>query len=134
AQRLQAGLDESRSTAPPTNRVLLPPRPYPAVPTVETGIDRTELERIFDAHDTIPEGFTLHPKLARQFDARREMWRSGEVDWGVGEALAFGTILAEGTDIRFAGQDTRRGTFSHRHSVLVSSEERRVGKEGRVWW
>ena len=120
--RLQGALDETRSTAPPSTRVLLPPRPFPPLPTVETGVERSVLDRVFQALDSVPEGFTIHPKLTRQFDARREVWNEGVADWGVGEALAFGSILAEGTDIRFAGQDTRRGTFSHRHAVLVDYE------------
>src|SRR3546814_9926879 len=47
------------------------------------------------------------------------MWAEGEVDWALAEALAYGSLLLEGTDLRIAGQDTRRGTFSHRHAVLV---------------
>jgi len=61
----------------------------------------------------------VHPKLVKQFDQRRKMWEEGEVDWALGEALAFGSILLEKTDIRFAGQDSRRGTFSHRHATLI---------------
>jgi 2-oxoglutarate dehydrogenase E1 component len=122
SQRLQAALDETRSTAPPSTRVLLPPRPFPPLPTVETGVERSVIDRVLQALDTVPEGFTPHPKLARQFEARRALWDEGVADWAVGEALAFGSILAEGTDIRFAGQDSRRGTFSHRHAVLVCYE------------
>jgi 2-oxoglutarate dehydrogenase E1 component len=81
------------------------------------------LDRIYDVMSTPPEGFTIHPKLARQFDGRTKMFREeGEVDWALGEAFAFGSLLLEGTDIRVAGQDSRRGTFSHRHAVLVDSE------------
>jgi multifunctional 2-oxoglutarate metabolism enzyme len=120
--RLQSALDETRSTTPPSTRVLLPPRPFPPLPTVETGVERDVLDRVFQALDSVPEGFSPHPKLTRQFEARRELWNEGTADWAVGEALAFGSILAEGTDIRFSGQDTRRGTFSHRHAVLVDYE------------
>ena len=66
----------------------------------------------------MPEGFKVHPKLAKQFETRTKMVEGGEVDWATAEALAFGSLLLEGTDIRFAGQDSRRGTFSQRHSVL----------------
>ncbi len=61
----------------------------------------------------------MHPKLARQLETRAKAWAGGEVDWALGEALAFGSLLLEGADVRLSGQDTRRGTFSHRHAVLV---------------
>ena len=61
----------------------------------------------------------MHPKLAQQFETRDKMFEGGEIDWALGEAMAFGSILIEGTSIRLAGQDSRRGTFSHRHSTLV---------------
>src|SRR5262249_11987456 len=63
--------------------------------------------------------------LARQFDTRRKVYEGGEVDWSLGEAFAFGSLLLEGTDIRLSGQDSRRGTFSQRHSVLVDYETER---------
>ena len=56
-----------------------------------------------------PEGFTVHPKLAKQLEARAKVYAEGEVDWALGEALAFGSLLLEGTDVRLAGQDTRPG-------------------------
>jgi 2-oxoglutarate dehydrogenase E1 component len=64
----------------------------------------------------------VHPKLAKQLDTHAQMYATGEVDWALGEALAYGSLLLEGTDVRLAGQDTRRGTFSHRHSVMVDHE------------
>jgi len=69
-----------------------------------------------------PDGFEMHPKLAKQFETRSKMFSDGEVDWALAEAMAFGSLLLEGTDIRFAGQDSRRGTFSQRHSVLMDQE------------
>jgi 2-oxoglutarate dehydrogenase E1 component len=66
-----------------------------------------------------PEGFTVHPKLERQFAQRVQLLESGEVDWALGEALAFGTLALEGTNVRLMGQDSRRGTFSHRHAALI---------------
>jgi 2-oxoglutarate decarboxylase len=75
----------------------------------------------------VPEGFQLHPKLERQFAARDRVFREeGEVDWATAEALALGSLLLEETDIRLAGQDSRRGTFSQRHAVLV---DHRTGRE-----
>lgn len=118
--RLQAALQETRSSAPP-NPTQIPPAPPPAVPLppVETGVDRRILDGVSAALHEIDEGFTAHPKLARQLEARSRLYAGGEVDWALGESLAFGTILLEGTDVRLSGQDTRRGTFSQRHSVLV---------------
>ncbi len=95
-----------------------PPTPEGVLPHIETGVDRAALDRVFAALDSVPDDFNLHPKLAKQFDTRRKMWESGEVDWGLAESLAFGSLLLEGIDIRLAGQDTRRGTFAHRHATL----------------
>ena len=68
---------------------------------------------------TVPEGFTIHPKLERQFAQRDEMVAEGQVDWALAEALAIGSLLSRACNVRLTGQDTRRGTFSHRHAVLV---------------
>jgi 2-oxoglutarate dehydrogenase E1 component len=66
----------------------------------------------------VPEGFTPHPKLMRQLERRREALEEGGIDWGQAESLAFASLLVEGIPIRLTGQDTERGTFSHRHDVL----------------
>jgi 2-oxoglutarate decarboxylase len=118
--RLQTALDETRQSAPATPH--LAKRPAPAVgvlPRVETGVEREVLDTIYTALSTAPEGFNVHPKLRKQFETRDKMWADGEVDWALGEAMAYGSLLLEGTDLRIAGQDTRRGTFSHRHAVLI---------------
>ena len=118
--RLQVALDETRQTAPPRPTTLPPaPEPEPAEPIVDTAVDRGVLEQLARQVVAVPAGFTIHPKLARQFDQRARMVAEGEVDWSLGEALAFGTLLLDGTDVRLSGQDTRRGTFSQRHDVLV---------------
>jgi 2-oxoglutarate dehydrogenase E1 component len=118
--RLQTALDETRQAAPP-KPTTLPPAVVPAPSSVEvrTGVDRATLERLVVDATAVPVGFTIHPKLARQFDQRTGVVAEGEVDWALGEALAIGSLLLEGTDVRLAGQDTRRGTFSQRHAVLV---------------
>ncbi len=118
--RLQAALDETRQSAPP-KPTALPTAVPPTESSVEvrTGVPRDELERLVVEATSVPEGFTIHPKLARQFEQRAGVVAEGEVDWALGEALAFGSLLLEGTDVRLAGQDTRRGTFSQRHAVLV---------------
>ncbi len=117
SDRLQRAFDQTRalSSSPPR---LTPPPVRGIGPDGSTAVGRAELATVLDALERVPEGFEVHPKLARQFEGRRQLWETGKVDWATGEALALGTLLAEGTDIRLTGQDTRRGTFSHRHSVL----------------
>ena len=118
--RLQTALDETRSSAPPQpTRLPAPPPPAPPRPPVGTGVETSVLDRVADALHTVPPGLTVHPKLGRQLEARARLYASGEVDWSLAEALAFGSLLLEGTDVRVSGQDSRRGTFSQRHSVLV---------------
>jgi 2-oxoglutarate dehydrogenase E1 component len=117
--RLQQALDEVRAEAvsPP---VAIPlHEPAAAIPAVPTGVPEDVLVRLAQLVRTVPEGFTIHPKLERQFAQRDKLVGSGQVDWALGEALAVGSLLLEGADVRLTGQDTRRGTFSHRHSVLV---------------
>ncbi len=120
-KRLQQALDETRQSAPPASlRAAEPPPAVGVLPHVDTGVDRAVLDRIYDTMSGWPDDFAIHPKLAKQFEGRDKMVREeGEVDWATAEAMAFGSLLLEGTDIRLAGQDTRRGTFSQRHSVLV---------------
>jgi 2-oxoglutarate dehydrogenase E1 component len=116
---LQAALDETRASAPPSPTALPPPPPVPVLPPVATGVTAERLQRVVDCLQSYPEGFTLHPKLARLSEARAKLWAGGDVDWALGEALAYGTLLLEGHDVRLAGQDTRRGTFGHRHAAVV---------------
>jgi len=72
---------------------------------------------------TVPEGFRLNPKIARQLEAKRAAIEAGEsIDWTTAEALAIATLCAEGTHVRMSGQDSGRGTFSQRHAVLVDQE------------
>jgi 2-oxoglutarate dehydrogenase E1 component len=89
------------------------------LPRIETGVDAAVLSRLAATVSSAPEGFVIHPKLVRQFEQRDKMVADGEVDWALGEAMAIGSLLLEGTNVRLTGQDTRRGTFSQRHAVLV---------------
>ncbi|MFH5824108.1 multifunctional oxoglutarate decarboxylase/oxoglutarate dehydrogenase thiamine pyrophosphate-binding subunit/dihydrolipoyllysine-residue succinyltransferase subunit [Georgenia sp. AZ-5] len=84
----------------------------------QTAVPQPVLERIGQAHVRPPEGFQVHPKLVKLLKRREEMSREGGIDWGFGEILAFGSLLMEGTPVRLAGQDSRRGTFTQRHAVL----------------
>jgi 2-oxoglutarate dehydrogenase E1 component len=86
---------------------------------VPTGVERAKLLRWADALVATPPEFTPSKKLAAQFAKRKSALQlEGEVDWGLGEGLAFAALLSEGTPVRLTGQDTERGTFSHRHAVL----------------
>jgi len=90
---------------------------------VQTGVPEGEMGRIVRGLTTLPAGFNANPKIRRLLDGRAQAHRDGgPVDWGFAEALAFGSLLVEGTPVRLSGQDTERGTFSHRHAVLADSE------------
>ncbi len=121
--RLQSALDETREIPEDPDAKAQPPvEPVGVLPHLRTSIDRVTVDRIYHALSTPPEGFVVHPKLAQQFARRDEMFAAGEIDWALGEAMAMGSLLIEGTSIRLSGQDSRRGTFSHRHSTLVDYE------------
>jgi len=94
--------------------------------SVKTGIGLDLLQHIGKVLTTIPEGFQLHPTLAKRFVPRRveALENGGPYDWAFAEALAFGSLLTEGFPVRLSGQDCRRGTFSHRHAVFYDYETR----------
>ncbi len=124
--KLQVALDETRAHAPAPIKAAKPPAPLGVVPHVETGVDRAVLDRVFSTLTAYPAGFTPHPKLAKQFESREKVYREeGEVEWALGEAFAIGSLLAEGTSVRLAGEDSRRGTFSQRHAALIDYENER---------
>lgn len=83
-----------------------------------TGVGEDVIRQIGDAFVNAPEGFTVHGKLKQLLDKRHDMSRNGNIDWAMGELFAFGSLLMEGTNVRLAGQDARRGTFVQRHAVL----------------
>jgi multifunctional 2-oxoglutarate metabolism enzyme len=90
-------------------------------------LDRERLIAWNQALTTVPAGFTLNRKLSNQFDRRKSVVaQRGIVDWGTAEALAFASLLVSGTPIRLTGQDTERGTFSHRHAVFHDPRDRAV--------
>jgi 2-oxoglutarate dehydrogenase E1 component len=89
----------------------------------DTGVAGETLREIGRGLVTVPEGFRLNPKIARQLEAKRAAIEAGEgIDWATAEALAIGSLCAEGTHVRMSGQDSGRGTFSQRHAVLVDQE------------
>lgn len=89
---------------------------------VETGVPYETLLRITDDITSVPEKFTTNPKITKLLEARRQEVRDRKtIDWSTAEALAFGSLLLEGTEVRLSGQDSRRGTFSQRHAVLFDA-------------
>ena len=97
----------------------------PIVPNAEdvpTFISEATVREIAATQLAIPEGFHIHPKMLPQLQKRAESINDGTIDWSTGEMLAFGSLLKEGRPIRLAGQDSRRGTFSNRHAVVVDKE------------
>ncbi|MCG7609482.1 alpha-ketoglutarate decarboxylase [Mycobacterium syngnathidarum] len=93
---------------------------------LSTAVDKSLLARIGDAHLAVPDGFTVHPRVKPVLEKRREMAYEGKIDWAFAELLALGSLIAEGKLIRLSGQDTQRGTFTQRHSVIV---DRKTGEE-----
>ncbi|HXA15262.1 MAG TPA: 2-oxoglutarate dehydrogenase E1 component, partial [Opitutaceae bacterium] len=92
---------------------------------VPTGVTPELIGKVVQGLTHMPTNFTLNPKIKRLLDTRTQAHQQGgPVDWSFGEALAFGTLLAEGTPVRLSGQDSERGTFSQRHSVLYDVETR----------
>jgi 2-oxoglutarate dehydrogenase E1 component len=123
--RLEQAFDEVQETHPPEPSDVPYGRTTGVLPPVETGVDRATLDRILHAVTSWPDGFTPHPKLAGQLEKRRALLDNDQVDWSLAEALAFGSLVLEGEPVRLSGQDSRRGTFSQRHAVLVDHESGR---------
>jgi 2-oxoglutarate dehydrogenase E1 component len=117
--KLQAVLDEVRGEPSSAPTELPAPELGREIVVGETGVSGDVLQALARVVHTVPDGFTLHPKLARQFAQRDELIANGQVDWALAEALAMGSLVYEGVNVRLTGQDTRRGTFSQRHDVLV---------------
>ncbi len=113
-ERLRASIGTASANVPPVE-----PRPPASTgDAVVTAVDAERLAAINEQLLAVPASFTVNPKLAKQLDRRRTTLVEGGIDWGQAEALAFGTLLEEGIPIRLSGQDSERGTFSHRHLVL----------------
>ncbi|HHI81057.1 MAG TPA: multifunctional oxoglutarate decarboxylase/oxoglutarate dehydrogenase thiamine pyrophosphate-binding subunit/dihydrolipoyllysine-residue succinyltransferase subunit [Planctomycetes bacterium] len=150
-KELRAALEASRNQAPvelPDEEVLElcdhSPKDYAKEASVPTGLPQEQLVSIIEATNTMPEGLVVHPNLLGQLRRREDMVQGKRgIDWGCAETLAFGSILQEGISIRIAGQDSGRGTFSHRHAVIrdqVTGEDwiplKKLAAKGRsfqVW-
>jgi 2-oxoglutarate dehydrogenase E1 component len=90
---------------------------------VETGVGIERLAQIAERLGSVPPGFEVHEKLVRMLERRgKVIAENAPIDWATAEALAFGSLLVEGTPVRLSGQDCSRGTFSQRHAVLVDQQ------------
>ena len=123
-QRLQRAFEGVRTERPVSSIALRHPGADQDEP-VRTAVARERLDQVVKAVTSWPEGFHVHPKLERWLRQRASALDRDAIDWSLAEALAFGTLLAEGRTVRLTGQDTRRGTFSQRHAVLVDQEDGR---------
>ncbi|MFJ4843954.1 MULTISPECIES: multifunctional oxoglutarate decarboxylase/oxoglutarate dehydrogenase thiamine pyrophosphate-binding subunit/dihydrolipoyllysine-residue succinyltransferase subunit [unclassified Streptomyces] len=111
------------ATAPATSQAEQDTPAGPEFPVpVATAISQESVKRIAASQVNIPERITVHPRLLPQLQRRAAMVEDGTIDWAMGETLAIGSLLMEGTPVRLAGQDSRRGTFGQRHAVLVDRE------------
>jgi 2-oxoglutarate dehydrogenase E1 component len=126
AGQLRAAQDTVREHRPVGDDELDPDYEVPVIPDT-TGVALGRLAAVNDALVTLPEGFTPHPKLWRQLERRaQDFGPERALDWGHAEALALGTLLMDGIPIRLTGQDSQRGTFSHRHLVLHDADTGRA--------
>jgi 2-oxoglutarate dehydrogenase E1 component len=129
--RLNAELEAARASTAQPKFFNFPEywKPYSGGPynkefEVETRVPREQIAAITEKITAIPKGFSAHPKLGKLLEQRAEMGRGEKaLDWGTAEALAFGTLVWNGIPVRLAGQDSCRGTFSHRHSVYVDAKK-----------
>ena len=114
-ERLKATFEQAAAPGAPEPPAL----PQPASSEgIVTAVAAERLRELDAELLTVPEHFTVHPKLARQLERRTTALDEGGIDWGQAESLAYASLLVEGIPIRLTGQDTERGTFSHRHLVL----------------
>jgi 2-oxoglutarate dehydrogenase E1 component len=120
-ERVDSSTDRSDETQSPLAAVWASccGGPDGSVPEPDTGVERARLAQLLGRLAELPDRFHPHPKIQRLLDARRQMSRGERpLDWGAAEALCFATLATEGVPVRLTGQDSERGTFSHRHAVL----------------
>ena len=123
-QQLEKVFQGTRDT---TDAEPMRPEPEPTgEDDLQTAISREVVDQVARSQVDLPEGFTPHPRLLPQLQKRVKMLEDATIDWAMGETLAYGSLLLEGRPVRLAGQDARRGTFGHRHAVIV---DRATGDE-----
>lgn len=123
-EKLEEAFAARPDEQPQVKRESIPP--HNVFAPVPTAVAEDILREIAEKTTTLPENFTMHPKLKSLLERRREMvFDNTGMDWAMGEVLAFGSLLREGYPVRLSGQDSARGTFSHRHAVLVDQTSER---------
>ena len=128
SQEMQARLKQAHEHLRASFGDAIPPKvhsgriPHASDHALVTAVPEERLRAITEELLRVPEGFTVNPKLAKQLERRRQALDEGGIDWGHAEALAFASLLIDGIPIRLVGQDTERGTFSHRHAVLHDAQ------------
>jgi len=131
-QELERAFTETKdaTTRPADPAALLRPQPDDEIPadyaSTPTAIPAETVKRIIETQVSLPDAFTVHPRLLPQLQRRAAMVEQDEIDWATGELLAFGSTLIDGHPVRLIGQDSRRGTFGQRHATLV---DRYTGSE-----
>ncbi|GAA0393371.1 multifunctional oxoglutarate decarboxylase/oxoglutarate dehydrogenase thiamine pyrophosphate-binding subunit/dihydrolipoyllysine-residue succinyltransferase subunit [Micromonospora gifhornensis] len=120
--QLERVFKATRDAATAPRQLSRPPREDEPEPQVDTATDTSVIKAIGEAHVNLPEGFTPHKRIQQLLDRRAKMAVEGNIDWGFGEIIAFGSLLHDGVTVRLAGQDSRRGTFVQRHASIVDAE------------
>ena len=87
-----------------------------------TGIEGSRVKSLLEGLHKLPEGFHPLSKITRINKSKQKLIEEGNIDWALGELLAYGSLLTDGRNVRMSGQDVQRGTFSHRHAVLYDTE------------
>jgi multifunctional 2-oxoglutarate metabolism enzyme len=120
-QQLERAFTEVREAKSHDDEYVTVPT-YPEKRTHEnanTAVPFDVLKRIADAYTSVPEGFTVHPKVLPQLQRRAAAMTEGPIDWATSEILAFGSLLMQGRAVRLSGQDSRRGTFTQRFATII---------------
>ena len=138
-QKLESVFRATKESASATGYTTRTHKPEPEV-EVDTAVEASVVERVGNAHTELPEGFTPHKRVNQILERRNKMAHEGNIDWAFGELLAFGSLLDQGVSVRLAGQDSRRGTFVQRHSVVVDHNTEaeytplsRMANDSRFW-
>ncbi|MFC4588172.1 multifunctional oxoglutarate decarboxylase/oxoglutarate dehydrogenase thiamine pyrophosphate-binding subunit/dihydrolipoyllysine-residue succinyltransferase subunit [Sphaerisporangium corydalis] len=124
-EQLERAFTETREAGkkPLEPGAVVKPVPDEVVPwshdDTASAISEETVKRVVETQLTLPEGFTVHPRLSPVLQRRGQMVTEDAIDWAMGETLAFGSLLIDGHPVRLVGQDSRRGTFGQRHAVLV---------------
>jgi len=125
--RLANAHQNVKASAAHAPEVSRPPMDATPEPDIKTTVSAEVLESLNRQLLAVPDGFTVHPKLARQMDRRRTPLAEREIDWAQAEELAFASLITGGIPVRLTGQDTERGTFSQRHLVFHDA------RNGKRW-